>query len=380
MSSGMSVRILVDGVIFDTYPHGGIARVYRELLPRVADQNPEFHFRVVSNSASRHVLPVHPRIAGWHFRPWPYRPSRIFSRLNRIRKQRFDEALVNWNPNLFHSTYYTASPVPNVKTVAMVHDLIDEQYPFFMPNGPTFVSRQAEITRRADEVICISDATAAQAISKFGLDHRKIHIVYHDASPVFRPTAEDSKAVFRDRYTHGRPFFLFVGSTTSYKNLGSLIRAFGQVRDKTDHWLLLVGHSLKHLEPYWFDLAISARVEDRITRLIHPDDELLREAYSAADAFVFPSLQEGFGIPLIEAMRCGTPVVASDIPVFREICGAAACYFDPHDPDALARGLLDVIRPGVQEELTHLGFERADGFSWDKAAEQLGQIYRRLVS
>lgn len=375
----MRIHILIDGVIFDTYPHGGIARVFRNLLPRIADQNPDFHFRVLSNSASRHLLPVHPRISGLRFRPWHLRPARIFARLNRIRKKHFDKAIGNWNPSLFHSSYYTASPIPNLKTVTMIYDLIDEQYPFLMPNGPGFVSRQSEITRQADEVVCISQATAERAIEKFGLETRKVSVLHLDASPVFRQVAEESQTLFKERYTNGKPFFLFVGSTGSYKNLGTLIRAFGLLRDKTDHSLVLAGHSLLHLESYWFDLAISAGVEDRITRLVHPDDELLREAYGAADAFVFPSLQEGFGIPLVEAMRCGVPVVASDIPVFREICGNAARFFDPHDPDSLASGLLEVVRPEVQERLTRLGFERAASFSWDKSAEQLGQIYRRLA-
>lgn len=377
--SKMVLKVLVDGVIFDAYPHGGIARVYRELLTRVADQNPDFHFRVVSNSASGHKVPLHPRISGWHFRPWHFRPSRIFSKLNSIRKQRLDKALGDWNPDVFHSTYYTASPVPNLKTVTMVYDLIDEQYPFLMPNGPSFVSRQAEITRQADEVVCISHATAERAIAKFGLEARKVSVIHLDASPVFRPLAEKSQTLFKERYTSGKPFLLFVGSTGSYKNLGTVIRAFGQLRDKADHWLVLAGHSLQHLESYWFDLAISAGVEDRITRLVHPDDELLCEAYGTAEAFVFPSLQEGFGIPLVEAMRCGVPVVASDIPVFREICANAARFFDPHDPYDLAKALLQVCRTEGRDRLIQLGFERAKCFSWDLAAAQLGQIYRRLA-
>lgn len=376
----MHIKILIDGIIFQHCPYGGVARIYRELLPRVADQNPDFLFLVVSNSTISHGFPVHPRIIEMYFKPWHYRPSRIFSRLNGIRKQRFDKALGGWNPNVFHSTYYTAAPIPNLKTVTMVYDLIDEQYPFLMPNGPGFVSRQAQITRQADEVVCISHATAERAIAKFGLEARKVSVLHLDASPVFGPVAEKSQTLFKERYTSGKPFFLFVGSTGSYKNLGTLIRAFGQLRDKTDHWLILAGHSLQHLESYWFDVAISSRVEDRITRLLHPDDELLCEAYNAADAFVFPSLQEGFGIPLIEAMRCGTPVIASDIPVFREICGNAAFFFDPHDPVSLAGGLLEVGRPEVRERLIRLGIARAASFSWDKAAEQLGQIYLRLAN
>ncbi|QVL50101.1 MAG: glycosyltransferase family 4 protein [Thiocapsa sp.] len=374
----MPLKILIDGLIFDGYPHGGIARVYRELLPRVADRNPDFDIRVVYSSAVDLGLPPHPRLRGWRFRH--YRPSRVFASVNQIRRRRFDNGLINWQPDIFQSTYYTKSPIRNLKTLTMVYDLIDQQYPFLMPNGPGFVSRQAEVTRQADEIVCISHATAERAIEKFGLDHNRTHVIHLDASPVFRSIEVESKAAFRKRYTCGKPFFLFVGSTTSYKNLGVVLRAFGRLRDKTDHWLVIAGHSLQHLEAHWFDVAISAGVEDRICRLVHPDDELLCKAYNAADAFVFPSLQEGFGIPLVEAMRCGAPVVASDIPVFREICGDAALFFDTHDPECLANGLLEVCRSEVRDRLVQLGFVRAGCFSWDKAAEQLGQIYRRLAN
>jgi glycosyltransferase involved in cell wall biosynthesis len=375
----MIVKVFVDGLIFDSYPHGGIARIYRELLPRVADLYKDIEIRILIRKAADNVLPKRDRIEIMHFKPWNYRPSRIFSQLNRLRQNRFDQKIQQWKPTVFHSTYYTSSLVPDTKSVVMVYDLIDEQFPFMMPNGPGFVARQETVIKRGDMIIGISHATTESAIARFGINRNLTTTIHLDASSKFEVLSEERRRQFREEHVKGRSFYLFVGSTGSYKNLGTLIRAFAEMRDETDRFLLLAGHSMEQLEPHFVDLAVQGRVENRIVRLVHPDDELLCQAYNAADAFVFPSLQEGFGIPLVEAMRCGTPVVASDIPVFREICGEAALFFDPHDHEALARQLVLVRQPGVRERLMARGFERAKRFSWDRAAEQLAEIYLRLA-
>jgi glycosyltransferase involved in cell wall biosynthesis len=375
----MVVKALVDGCIFETYPHGGIARIYRELLPRVAELREEIEIRVLARNAEDHLLPEHERIVPWRFRPWNLRPSRMFSRLDQWRRRQVDESMRKWRPDIFQSTYYTSSPVSSAKSVALVYDLIDDQFPLMMPNGPGFVTRQSAVLKKAGAVVGISNATTEAAIARFNLDSRVATTIYLDASRVFGLVQKNERLEFRAAHVRGRSFFLFVGSTGFYKNLGTLIRAFAELRDARDQALVLAGHSMAHLEPHLFDLAIQLRVEDRIVRLVHPDDELLCQAYNAADAFVFPSLQEGFGIPLVEAMRCGTPVVASDIPVFREVCGEAALFFDPHDHQALARQLVLVRQPDVRERLVALGYERARRFSWDRAAEQLAEIYLRLA-
>ncbi|MBK8640038.1 MAG: glycosyltransferase family 4 protein [Chromatiaceae bacterium] len=375
----MGVKVLVDGQIFDTYPHGGIARIYREVLPKVADLHADWEFAVTVSKAANAVLPVHDRIQVVRWQPLTLRPSRLFSRVNAWRRKRFDRALQAWQPTVFHSTYYTPCPLKGCRSLAMVYDLIDDQFPFAMPNGPGFVSRQGEVLSAADAVVGISQVSTDAAIARFGLDATRTSTLHLDASPVFRVRAASDRHSFRERYTDGQQFILFVGSTGSYKNLATLIRAFAAAEELSDHLLVLAGHSMGQVAAHLFDLAISTRVEQRIVRLVHPTDGQLCLAYNAADAFVFPSLQEGFGIPLIEAMRCGTPVVASDIPVFREVCGDAALFFDPHDHLALARQLARAIQPDTRQRLLDLGFDRAQAFSWDRVADALGQVYLRLA-
>ena len=374
------MKILIDGLIFNIYPFGGVARMFCEILPRIAERNQNIRFYILCDEKAVSSLPQHERIYPLYFRPWNFSPYSISSRLNTWRKRYFDRQIKKFNPQIFHSTYYTSSPCENVKSVATVYDLIDYELPLMMPNGPKFLERQSSVLSQADHVISISKSTSEGAMSAFNLAIDKITTIHLDASSSFHPVPLKVKKQFREQYSRGRPFFLFVGATSSYKNLATLIRAFGIIRERTDHLLLLVGHSKKNIDQQFIDLAIKYQVEDRIVRLIHPDDTTLCQAYNAADAFVYPSLQEGFGIPLVEAMRCGTPIIASDIPVFREICGEGVLFFNPHVDTELAEQLNAVIKPATQNKLAASGREREKLFSWDVAAEKIENIYIELVS
>lgn len=369
------MKILFDGTIFNIYPFGGIARIYREILPRIAEKNQSIQFYILCDEDAVTSLPQHEQIFPLYFRSWKFSPISISSRLNARRKRLFDSKIKKFKPQLFHSTYYTTSPCENVKSIATVYDLIDYEFPFMMPNGAEFLARQSRVLSRADHVISISKSTSERAISAFKIATDKVSTIHLDASSIFQPVSMKDKMKFREKYSRGKSFFLFVGGTSSYKNLATLIRAFGIIRERTDHLLLLVGHSKKNIDQQYIDLAIKYQVEDRIIRLIHPNDSILCQAYNAADAFVFPSLQEGFGIPLVEAMRCSTPIIASDIPVFREICGEGALFFNPHVDTELAEQLNAVTEPATQNRLAAAGKERANLFSWDEAAKKVENIY-----
>ena len=376
----MNIKILIDDHIFRIAPSGGIGRLYRELLPRVARRNPKIHFYVLCSEDTVSMLPKHDQIHPRYLALWDKRLSGGFSKISGLQKRRLDQQIKKLQPDIFHSTYYALPPIEGVKTVATVHDLIDYEFPLLMPNGPGFVDRQRAVLTQADHVICVSRSTMDSAARAFGLTPEGMTTVYNDASAVFQPKRPDVNSNFRKAHTLNKPFFLFVGEHRSYKNLSTVIRAFGQIRDKTDHLLLLAGHSIYRLEQHFVDLAIEHRIGDRIIRLHHPSDELLCQAYSSSDAFIFPSLQEGFGIPLIEAMRCQTPVIASDIPVFHEICGDAAMYFNPHHSDQLARSMLAIIESETKAPIILAGQEKSKLYSWDKSAELMEGIYVDLVS
>lgn len=374
------MKILIDGVIFRIYPYGGIARFFHEILTKIAERNEDVSIYILCEERYVSLLPMHKRIRPLFFHAWSFLPFRLLVRINSWRKKQFDHQLEEFDPDIFHSTYYTFSPCKNVKTVATVYDLIDYEFPVFMQNGTEFLKRQSKVLSMADHVISISKSTTKLAVSAFNLDINRVSTIHLDASTAFQTVSLEVKEQFRRRYTHGLPFFLFVGETHSYKNLATLIRAFGLIKESSNHFLLIAGHSTKGVGSLFIDIAIKYQVEDRIVRLIHPDDSTLCEAYNAAEVFVYPSLQEGFGIPLVEAMRCGTPIIASDIPVFREICGDGALYFNPHIATELVKCLTTVLKPEIQKELFESGKERAKLFSWDEAAKEIENIYYKLAT
>lgn len=373
------IRILIDGCIYASYPHGGIARFYREVLTRISVANKDLFFYVLCDEMSQKNLPEHPQIQPLFLRRLSLRPSRLFSRLDDWRLKRFNQAVVDLSPHVFHSTYYTMPPFGGMKTVATVYDLIDHQLPLMRPNGFGFVERQGEVLNAADRVVSISRSTTDSAIKAFKVNPEKIETVELGCSDIFAPASEDEKRFFKTRFTNGQPYFLFVGATGSYKNLGTAVRAFAQVAEQTGHLLVLAGHSMQSIEPWIIDLAIQNRVEEKIVVLPHPTDEVLATAYSAASAFIFPSIQEGFGIPLLEAMQCDCKVIASDIPVFQEVCEDAAVYFDPHSASELAAAMLSVLNSYDVDHATEVRQSRLSHFSWDVTAKRIESIYRELA-
>lgn len=353
--------------------------MYRELLVRICDLDSQISLHLLCDEIAIQHVPRHQRIELLIHRSSSRRPSKVFRYVSTISRWRVSNRIKRIAPDLFHSTYYTESPVAGIKSVATVYDLVDFEFPLFHPNGIKFIERQASTLKRADQIISISDATAASAVQTFNLDLNRVRTIHLASSQVFSVPSEEEKIEFRFRTTRGRPYFLFVGALSPYKNAGTLIRAFARIATNCDHLLVLAGHSVDGSGAVFDELAIELGVERRILKLFRPSDNELRLAYAASCAFVFPSLQEGFGIPLLEAMGCGAAVIASDIPVFREVCAGAAMFFEPHDHETLGSLLLGAIEQSTTHEFRRRGLLRAQCFSWERSAEALLTTYRDVV-
>ncbi len=373
------LRVIVDGSIFERNPHGGIARVFTEVLTRIANNSKETEFLVFCERSGARFIPRHDRIRIFSYASLRVRPSRLFARVSQLQRYATLRRIAWMRPALFVPTYYTQSPFRGLRTVVTLYDFIMAKYPSMLPGSQGFAEMQANCLKSADHIVSISDSTKAYAVEALGIPAARISTVHLAASEFFSPATEGENIRFRAAHTRGRPFLLFVGTIWGYKNLGTLVRAFADFADREAYSLVVAGHVEAALDEWLTSYAISRRIENRILRLVRPSDRELRYAYSAASAFVYPSLDEGFGIPLLEAMRCGTPVIASDIPPFHEVCGDAALFFDPHDASALADCLSRVLVPGVAASLRASGLVRARLFSWDVTAERMLDVYRHVV-
>lgn len=261
------------------------------------------------------------------------------------------------------------------KTVAVIHDLAIHYYPeqFTYKDWLLLHVFSAQVARDANHIIAVSESTAAD-IKKFYGRSSNVYVVHHgvDHEQFYFPN-DEQRDTSRQELLHqypklATPYVLYVGQIQPRKNIVRLVEAFTEVA-KTDHEVALViagGHG-------WLQQPIMAAiakppVRDRIHVLGAVPQSLLPALYWHADVFVLPSLYEGFGLPIVEAMACGTPVVTSDISALPEVAGNAAVIVNPHDTAALTAGIRTAR--DNHEVYRERGLVRAQQFSWDKTAQQ----------
>ncbi len=239
--------------------------------------------------------------------------------------------------------------------------------------------------RRCALISTISQASRADILSAFGVPENKIHVIYPGVSSRFRPT-RDTAAIIRilEKYGIASPFFLFIGALEPRKNLSCLLRAFAlflRARLGGERYRLVLagpgGPAFAELQQIARELEILEHVQ--FLGFITDDD--IPSLYSAARAFVFPSLGEGFGLPIVESMACGTPVVTSNVSSIPEVAGDAAVLVDPEDVQALARAMEAVAFDSeVRQRLVKKGIERAALFTWPRAAQETEQLYAMVCT
>jgi glycosyltransferase involved in cell wall biosynthesis len=271
---------------------------------------------------------------------------------------------------------WSATPI-----VLTIHDLSLFRYPQYHPRARILTTRGLlpRLARRAAAVVAVSEFTRREILSVLHLPPEKVHTIHSAAAERFHPVTDPAQlAAVRQRYTLPERFVLFVGTVEPRKNLQRLVRAFRQVRQRDfPHALILAGHSGWLMDD--FDAEIEhLGLSNVARRLGYVADADLPALYSLAELFVYPSLYEGFGLPTLEAMACGTPVLSSNSSALAEVCGDAACLVDPLDEDALADAMASLLRDDERRaELRHKGLGRARQFSWQRTASETMAVYER---
>lgn len=373
------MKIGIDANPLLTDGAGGIEVYLAELVNRMPVLGARHEFRLFFNfGRGRHKAVVN-RFAGSGVRARVCRvPRRIMGVLQ------WGAGLpVDWLVGRVDVMFYpsfVALPQRRGRIVVTVHDLIPLTHPEFCEphHVREFERRVPPSVKRADTVIVVSSYAGRLVQERFGVPPGRIRHIPNGVHERYRPPEDpDAPASVAERYGIRGPYLLFVGTMEPRKNLVRLIEAFGRAHRKglRDLSLVLVG------KEFWGASAIrlavgrlGARV--RVLTLGYVAAADLPALYGGATAFLFPSLVEGFGIPPLEAMACGCPVLTSATPALQEVVGEAALTVDPTDVDAIAEGIGRLVEDGaLRETLRSRGRRRAKEFSWDRtAAETLAAL------
>lgn len=305
--------------------------------------------------------------------------------LRRILWEQFIQpaALLQTRPDLLHALAFVSPIFTRVPTVVTVYDLSFVHYPQLLSSARRWylnllTKRSCQHARR---IIAISESTARDLVKTFNIAPDKIDIAAPGVSEVFQPLPSAEVDKFRWQKELPERFLLFVGTLEPRKNLPVLLRAYAQlpVHVREEVHLVLAGG-----KGWMFEDIFRTISEYQLSDTVHlpgyvPASELPLW-YNAAEAFVFPSVYEGFGLPVIEAMACGTPVLVSDVSSLPEAAGDAGCLLPPYNVNAWAEALNRVIHdPGWRSEAARLGKLRAAHFTWTNTATQTVTSYRRAL-
>lgn len=360
---------------------GGIGRYVRELVAALAAHDSAQAYHLFVAGARRNRLPPAPA-PNLHYCATRLSPLTLARLWHRARIPLPVEFFVG-KVRLFHATDFVLPPtLPRTRTLLTVHDLSfarspDSAAPRLKAYLEAVVPRSA---RRADHILADSAATKADLIALYGIPEAKIIVLYSGVSEAFKPIHDSAlQSAVRAKYGIGEsPYVLSVGTVQPRKNYERLMQAFAALPSRwADLKLVIVGGR------GWLDSPIYAQARALGERVIFTgfaDESDLPALYSSALCLAFPSLYEGFGLPVLEGMACGVPVLTSNVSSLPEVAGDAALMIDPHSVEAIRAGLITLLEEDSAERAARIerGYAQAKRFTWGAAAQQLKALYERL--
>ncbi len=285
---------------------------------------------------------------------------------------------------LFHAPHYVLPLLTPCRSVVTIHDCIHLMFPQYLPNRLAYAYARTVLwaaVRRSDRILTVSETSKRDILRFFNVSAAKVEVIPNGIDDRFnRVPSADEVARVRERYQLHDPFLLYAGNIKPHKNLERLIAAFHLVRQRgfDQLKLLIIGNEVSKY-PTLRHTVHHHKLHTQVRFLGFVPDQMLAILYRLADVFVFPSLYEGFGLPPLEAMASGTPVVTSNVSSLPEVVGDAALLVDPYDPgsiaDAIERLLTD---PALRADLAARGLVRARAFSWERSVRRIREIYQEV--
>jgi glycosyltransferase involved in cell wall biosynthesis len=313
---------------------------------------------------------------------YPYNIIRRLMKPNALYKFPFDR-FTKEKFDVFHGTNFTILPTVKAKSVVTVHDLAYMIYPE-TTSDKIYHHHSKWVpysVQKADRVIADSYQTQRDLIRLLNIPEGKIDVVHLAGNPVFRPMHSNEYEHIYNQYSLPEKYILYVGTVEPRKNLITLIKAFSQMKREsgTQEKLVIVGAKGWKFSPI-FELIQDLKMEHDIIFTGYVSDEDLVAIYNGALCFVLPSIYEGFGLPLLEAMQCGLPVLASNVSSIPEVMGDAGILVDPMDINQWSESLGKVIINSLlRDELASKSLDRAKQFTWEKVANQTIEVYYKAL-
>ena len=348
----------------------GIGTYLRHLLPRLMAKSPDWKYFLLGRPEELGEFPWarSPQATLIPYSRPIYSPWEQWEILQRIPR----ETDLYWQPHYNIPLFYGG------RLLVTVHDLLylDE------PGIPGGFHKQlyarlmfSSLRKKADGILCVSGYTKERLLFHTGKGKAEPEVVYNGIDESWFSPVKAGRP-------HDKPYLLYVGSVKPHKNLARLAEAFRSISSKIPHDLLIVGkkEGLITGDPKALAAAEKLGARVRFTGDFDHEDPRFRQFYLGAEALILPSLYEPFGLPALEAMACGCPVLLSNAPALPEVYGDAAEYFDPRDAAAMARKIEKVLGdPVLRESLVKKGLERARLYHWDKSADKTFAVIRKII-
>jgi glycosyltransferase involved in cell wall biosynthesis len=287
--------------------------------------------------------------------------------------------------DLFHAPHYVLPPLTPCKSVVTIHDCIHLRFPQYLPSRLGYAYARGSLwmaTHRSNRIMTVSEASKRDILEYFRVPSDKIDVIYNGIDERFNQTpAEEDVVRVRERYQLDDPFVLYAGNVKPHKNIERLIEAFYMLRrgEFENVKLVIIGDEVSKYAALRHAVH-RHKLHKHVRFLGFVPHRTLAVLYRLAAVFVFPSLYEGFGLPPLEAMASGTPVITSNVSSLPEVCGDAALLIDPLQTEAIADAMRRVLTDeALRTDLRRRGLERAKHFSWERSIARVSQIYREVL-
>lgn len=356
----------------------GIGRFSIEILKRMVENHPETQFSFFFDRQYDEKYIFGPNVTPYVLIPQARHPFLFlwYFELSVARKLR------QLKPDVFFSPDGYLSLRSSIPQVPVFHDLAFEHYPEDVKKIEAWHYRRyfPRYAKKAAQIIAVSEYTKQDIRDRYSVASDKIDVVYNACADHFQSLPIDQHAAIRDQYSEGKPYFHCVSAIQPRKNLDNLIAAFDQFKAQTgaEHQLLIVGR-----KAWDFEKVIHSYTKSAYQKEIHftgfVSDEDLNRIYNASFGLVYVPYFEGFGLPIVEAMQCDTPVITSRVSSMPEVAGDAALLVEPRDVASISGAMQRLYQEdGLAEQLVHKGNERRAAFSWDRSAEKVWNVLAKV--